>query len=212
MPHPHALARIHRGALALLSTCRQLRHEASSTFHTMAVFDISTFVLDDIKEGNICLNLEPWNSIQSIQMPGYEVERWCYFADIYNGESLGKLFGEHMYTGFFPSLKHVLAVYCIDEGEPCSQFSDHEIADTLKLAFGKKDLRIHIQVKFQGSVFGYMALDLSRCREVRKFFLVKQMRRHVHCPNLVVAEHPILPSFSLAHANVDRLDRIKHLD
>ena len=111
----------------------------------MAVFEVSTSILDQLKKSNVVLNSDLWNSIQSIQMRGNEVEDWCYFAGIYNGKSLGKSGGDDMYIGFLPSLQHVIVVNHVDEGEECYGYSHHEIADTLELAFGKSTLSIHIQ-------------------------------------------------------------------
>ena len=111
----------------------------------MAVFEVSTSILDQLKKSNVVLNSDLWNSIQSIQMRGNEVEDWCYFAGIYDGKSLGKSGGDDMYIGFLPSLQHVIVVNHVDEGEECYGYSHHEIADTLELAFGKSTLSIHIQ-------------------------------------------------------------------
>jgi len=145
MPRLYALAHNHRGSLALLSTCRQLRHETSSTFHTMAVFKVSTFVLKQLSRSYLIHNSERWDPIQSIQMRGYEVERWCHFADIYNYETLRNLGGDRMYSGFLPSLKNVLVVYHIDDVDDCWGYSYRAIADILKLNFGKKNLCVRIQ-------------------------------------------------------------------
>ncbi|KAI4696288.1 uncharacterized protein J4E88_000463 [Alternaria novae-zelandiae] len=103
----------------------------------MAVFEVSTSVLDQLKKSNAVLNSDLWNSIQSIQMRGNEVEDWCCFADVYNGKSLRASGGDDMYIGFLPSLQHVIVVNHVDEGEECYDYSHHEIADTLELALGK---------------------------------------------------------------------------
>jgi len=112
----------------------------------MTVFKVSTYVLIQLKESCFFLNSEPWNSIQSIQMRGPEVWRRCCFADIYNGKPLGELGGDRMYIGFLPSLKNVLVVYRFDEDDAYWEYSYRTIANTLKLAFGKKKLRVRVRV------------------------------------------------------------------
>ena len=145
VPRLYADAHNHRGSLALLSTCRQLRHETSSTFHIMAVFKVSTFVLKQLSGSYLIHNSERWNSIQSIQMRGYEVERWCNFADIYHYETPRNLGRKGMYVGFLPSLKNVLVVYHVDDADDCWGYSYRAIADILKLNFGKSNLCVRIQ-------------------------------------------------------------------
>ena len=112
----------------------------------MTVSKVSTYVLIQLKESCFFLNSEPWNLIQSLQMCGSEVGRWCCFADIYNGKSLGELGGDRMYIGFLPSLKNVLVVYRLDGDDTFWGYSYRTIANTLKLAFGKKKLRVRVQI------------------------------------------------------------------
>jgi hypothetical protein len=118
-----------------LSTCHQVRHEATSTFYKHCGFTVTPVNLDQFKHNNDAPDSKPWEAIQNIEMLDVDVDSRILWAEITGIED---------YVGVLPALRRVQVR---DNHWDLVIIDDDVLANMLGTAFGRQGLEVSILFK-----------------------------------------------------------------
>jgi hypothetical protein len=120
----------------LLSTCRQVRFEASSAYYEFCAFDFPLYLLSDLETADThgLLHWELLSSIEIVKMSGIEAGMWCHSMGI-----------DRFMARIFPKLQlvQVAGEFDSEHGEyEDGTYGEKDIISALQDVFENKDLRI----------------------------------------------------------------------